>query len=321
LPTGADTVVPREDARREPDDHVSFHHAPRGVGAFVRRKGDDWAEGEELLAPGVRLGAGAVALAASCGAVDLAVFRAPRVALIATGDELIEPGTSLRPGTIRESNRLMLGGLARSLGALPVDLGIVPDDREATVRALDAALSLYALVLTIGGASVGERDFVRDALSALGSSPRFFGVAIKPGRPIAMALRERSDGGLSACIVLPGNPASALTGFHLFVAPAIRRLQGCARVDPPFLMAMLETDARAAPERRTYLRARLRSAEAGLSVLPLSRQASGSVRSNALANALIVLEAGERRARGERVRVEPLLGEGGWDATDADVPA
>lgn len=312
LPSGADAVVPREDARRVDGGRVSILRAPRGRGAFVRRRGDDWGEGETVLAVGTRLGPGGVALAASCGAASLAVYRRPVVGVLATGDELCEPGEPLRPGAIRESNRLLLAGLVRAAGALPVDLGIVRDEREATVRALDDALALHDLVLTAGGASVGERDFVRDALVSLGAAPRFFGVAVKPGKPLAFAVKERAGGGRSACIVLPGNPASALVSCHLFVAPAIRRLTGRADVEPPSLAATLAADAAAAPERRTYVRARLVAGERGLLARPLSRQASGSVRSNALANALVVLEAGERRREGESVRVEPLFGEGEW---------
>jgi len=317
LPQGADAVVPREVVLREAGDAAGapgaaiFRAPVVRPGAFVRRAGDDWSAGETLLAPGAHLGPAVLALAASAGAAELTVRRRPTVGLLATGDELREPGRDdapLPPGAVRESNRIMLGGLATALGAAVTDLGIVRDDLAATTRALDDALLRFDLVLTIGGASVGERDLVRPALAALGCAPRFMGVAVKPGKPLALAVRERPDGTRGVCIVLPGNPASALTGFHLFVAPALRRLLGHEAVEPAALDAVLASDAAGSPDRRTYLRARLTLGAGGLRARPLARQASGSVRGNAEANALVVLEAGARKRAGESVRVEPLPG-------------
>ncbi len=302
LPVGADGIIPREwtspDAARRA---VRVNRPAAGPGVYIRRRGEDYAPGEVVLAAGTPLTPGRVALAASAGAAALAVRRRPRVAILATGDELLEPGTPLRPGFIRESNRLLLAGLVAAAGGEPFDLGIVRDDLDETVRALDRALG-YDLALTSGGASVGEHDFVRQALERLGAPPRFWRVNLKPGKPLAFAVR-----GAAAAFALPGNPNSARVTFHLFVAPAIRALAGRADVEPLALEATLEEDFEAAPDRRTYARARLRAGPVGaLLVRPLPRQASGSVRSLAEANALLVLPEGARAAAGSRVRGEPL---------------
>jgi molybdopterin molybdotransferase len=277
-------------------------------GLFIRRAGDDWAAGEEVLAAGAVLTPGRVALAASCGAADLEVRRRPRVAILATGDELVEPGAALRPGAIRESNRLLLAGLVREAGGEPEVFAIVPDEREATERAIAGALERHDVVVTSGGASVGEKDFVAAALARIGAPPRFHGVAVKPGKPLAFATRERPGGAAPVAIfALPGNPASAFVSFHLFVGPALRRLSGRRDLEPLALEAAAAASLDAgASSRRTYVRGQVRVRGGALVAAPLARQASGSVRSLAEANALIVLDPGARVERGAPVRVEPI---------------
>jgi molybdopterin molybdotransferase len=301
LPPGADAVIPRE-WTRERGAEVDILRPSAGPGVFIRRAGDDYRPGDRLLEPGTRLSPGAIGLAASAGAARLAVHRRPRVALLATGDELLEPDRDLRPGAIRESNRLVLAALARAAGGEPEDIGIArdaPEDLEAKLR---AALEAGDVVVSSGGVSVGERDLVRATLARCGVESRFWRVALKPGKPLAFGML-----GPKPVFGLPGNPASSLVTFHLFVAPAIRRLSGLARVEPLALEAVLDEPASAPPDRRAYLRAVLRAAPSGLRVRPLPQQAAGAVRSLAAANALLVLPEGTGTLpAGARARVEPL---------------
>lgn len=302
VPAGADAIIPRE-WTRERAAEVEVLRPAAAPGTFIRWRASDYDAGEEVLRPGTRLGPAMVGLACSAGAASLTVFRRPRVALLATGDELLEPGAPLVPGAIRESNRFLLAGLAAAAGGEPLDLGIARDEPADLEAKLRAAFETADVVVTTGGVSVGERDLVRATLAKIGVESRFWKVAAKPGKPFAFGLF-----GAKATFGLPGNPASALVTFHLFVAPALRRLQGAARVEPLALEAVLDAEATAPPDRRTYLRARLRvGPDGGLRVRPLANQAAGAIRTLALANALLVVpeEAG-RLAAGTRARVEPL---------------
>jgi molybdopterin molybdotransferase len=300
VPSGADAVVPREAAREE-GATIEVLHRP-APGAFIRRRGSDYEAGEEVLAAGARLSPAALALAVSAGAAEVEVRRRPRVAILSTGDELLSPGEPLRPGTIRESNRFAIAGLVSAVGGEPLDLGIARDRADEIAETLRRGLASADAAITIGGVSVGDRDLVRAALAAIGVESRFFRVALRPGKPVTFGMH-----GEKPVFALPGNPASAFVACHLFVLPALRRLEGLARVEPFSVTATLEAPVRGLPDRRSYLRARLQAKESGLTVRAAENQASGALRPLAEANALLLVPEGVAELpKGAPVRVEPL---------------
>jgi len=299
VPAGADAVIPREWTREAPRQ-VSILRPSGGPGSFVGPRGEDFAEGEVLLAAGTRLHAAALALAAAAGVDPVWCRRRPRVAILSTGDELVPAGAPLRPGAIHETNRLLLSALVEAAGGVPVDCGLARDEERDLEEKLGEALRADA-VITTGGVSVGDRDLVRATLARLGVESRFWRVAVRPGKPLAYGLfRGRPVFGL------PGNPASVLVTFHLFAGPAILRLQGCERVEPPAFEAILEEPVAGPPDRRGYFRGRLRADGNALRVRLAGSQSSACLRSLAGANALVVVPAGARLDAGARVRVEPL---------------
>ncbi|GIW71628.1 MAG: molybdopterin molybdenumtransferase MoeA [Planctomycetota bacterium] len=307
LPPGADAVVPQEwTLPLEPapaaaggpacPQRIRILQPPPGPGAFVRPRAEDFAAGETVLQPGIRLGPGEVALAAAAGAVELEVGRRPRVALLATGSELLPPGAAWRPGAVRESNRFLLEGMLARAGAEVEDFGIVPDEPAAVRAGLVAALAAADLVLSTGGVSVGSTDFVKAEAEALGLVRRFWRVRVRPGKPLYFAVPPGGPSGAgrrAALLGLPGNPASVLVSLVLFALPAVAWLQGAREPAPRRTSAVLAAPAHAPAGRRTYLRARAWLDGAGrLCAQPLARQASGSVRAVAETNAL--LEIGEQ---------------------------
>lgn len=222
LPAGADAVVMQEETRADSDD-------PAGVlvlsqvepGKNVRVKGGDVGCGKELFAAGEALNAGAIGLLGALGLSEVKVGRRPRVALLATGSELREPGQALEPGSIYESNRQMLVPLLLSAGAQPIILPLVPDTVPATREALEKALAQADAVITTGGVSVGELDFVKAAFEEIGGKLEFWKVAMKPGKPFVFG-----RWGEKFLFGLPGNPVSAFVTYLLLVHPALRRWQG-----------------------------------------------------------------------------------------------
>jgi molybdopterin molybdotransferase len=234
----------------------------------------------------------------------VSVRRVPRVALLATGDELVAPGTSPGPGQIVYSNGFALAALARSEGAEAIDLGIVPDRVDATVAAIDAATRERAdILVTTGGASVGEHDLVRDALGAAGLTLDFWTIAMRPGKPL-MVGRFRD----TPMIGLPGNPVSTLVCGLLFVKPAIERLSGLAPAAEPPLRARLAVPLDANDRRQDYLRARLgRAADGSLEAEPFRKQDSSMLSLLARSDGLVVRPPhAPAAAAGDWVDVVPL---------------
>ena len=223
MPPGADAVAMQEDTEREPDGRIRFLD---GVTPWenVRFRGEDFRAGTRLLAEGQRLGAPQLALAAAAGHAEVRVHRKVRVVVMGSGDELRPPGSLLKPGEVHDSNSVLLGSLFRSAGAEVVGLPVLPDRLEATVAGLESAVSLGDLVVTAGGASVGDRDFLRPAWERLGGRLDFFRVAIKPGKPLFFGSLRGVP-----LLGLPGNPVSAFVTAVLIALPALRRLQGQAR--------------------------------------------------------------------------------------------
>ena len=288
LPHGADAVLPREivEAEGAPVTRISFQERPR-TGQHIRAAGEDLALGAIAIAAGTRLGAAHLGLAASLDVTELSLARKPRVTVLCTGDELRRAGAPAQPGKIPDSISLplaMLATLARADARIAPHVG---DEREATEQALEAALHDTDLLLTVGGVSVGDHDWVRPGLEAQGVTLDFWKVAIKPGKPIAFG---RKPGGASV-LGLPGNPASALVTFALFGMPFLRALQGDAQPLPGALRLPLGGNVRHKAGRLEFVRARLARAGDGLSVIPFENQASGALTSLAWADALALVPA------------------------------
>jgi len=300
LPAGADTVVIQEDVVRQGEVIALTAQAPK-PGANVRRAGEDVAAGELLLPASRRLGAIEIGVLATLGLAQARVRRRVRVALFASGDELRPPGVALGPGQIHDSNRYVLSAMLARLGAEVRDLGILPDRPEA-LRAAFRAAAAADLVVSCGGASVGEADYTLGVLRELGEVA-FWKVAIKPGKPFIC-------GRLGAAVAcgLPGNPVSALVTFHQLVVPLIRRLQGADDPEPLRLTACTTAPLRRNRSRLELLRARLEADGSGdFRVTPDPRQSSAAFAALARCNAFILVPAGIGDiAAGERVEVLPF---------------
>lgn len=289
LPFGVDSVVMQEAVVRTGDRLTLPPHAKPRAGQNIRLRGEDLAEGAVALRPGTRLHPAMLGLAAALDRTTLDVARKPRLAILATGDELRAPGSPPRFGSIPESNVHAIAGLARRVGAEPHALPYASDSKGALLAALEQALDACDLLVTIGGASVGDHDLVRPALEALGARFRFTGVAMRPGKPTAFATL-----GHTRILCLAGNPASAMVAFHLFGVPLLRALQGDRDARPRSIaLPVLGHHARnlggRTDGRDDFLRAELAVHDGQLRAKLAARQVSGSVTSLAHANALIWL--------------------------------
>ncbi|THF63389.1 molybdopterin molybdotransferase MoeA [Pseudothauera rhizosphaerae] len=295
LPPGADAVVMQELCEHVGDE-VVINHQPR-PGENVRRAGEDIARGRQVLPAGIRLRPQELALAASVGLAQLPVYRRLRVAVFSTGSELAMPGEALPPGGIYNSNRFLLRALLSGLGCEFTDLGIVPDNLDATRQALREASEGHDLILTSGGVSVGEEDHVKPAVEAEGSLS-LWKVAMKPGKPLACG---RVHG--AAFIGLPGNPVSSFVCFLLLVRPFILASQGVADVAPQSVRLRADFDWPRADRRREFLRARM--TESG-GVELFANQGAAALQSTAWANGLVDIPAGQVVAHGDAVRFLPF---------------
>jgi molybdopterin molybdotransferase len=298
MPAGADTVVPRELAEVAGDLVTLEAVAP---GANVRARGEDVRAGTVVLDPGVVLRPHELGLLASLGLPDVWVHARPRVALLSTGDEVVEPGRSRKPGQIYDANRFSLVGLVTEAGAEPIDLGIVPDLREVLRSRLLEAAAGADVVLTSGGVSVGDYDLVKGVLAEIGGVD-FWQVAMQPGRPLAMGKI-----GDAHFFGLPGNPVASVLCFLLFARPAIWKLAGRRVLEPPCFTAVATEPMRKKTGRREFKRGILSFGPRGFEVATTGPQGSGILSSLVSANCLIILE--EPRgdvSPGETVLVEPL---------------
>jgi molybdopterin molybdotransferase len=290
VPAGADAVVPVE--------RTSGNIEVEGVGPGdnVRRRGGDAREGDVVVERGDVLRPAQLGALAAAGVATVRCAGRPRVAVLATGSELRAPGEPLAPGEIYESNTVLLAAQLESAGADVTVHGVVSDDEGATRDALERALESDVLV-TSGGVSVGPHDLVRGALAELGAEEIFWRVAVKPGKPIAFAVR-----GKTLVFGLPGNPVSSLVGFELFVRPALLALQGAREPGPAYLPGRLGTTVRRTEHRDELIRARTRI-EGGAVVLdPLTGQESHMIVRSAAASALVLVPRGAGDvAAGEQV--------------------
>lgn len=292
LPAGADTVVMKENTSID-DDRVRILAAPR-AGQHVRKTGEDVQVGDMLLHAGQLLTPSRIALAASQGLPELEAVRRPTVAVFTTGDELVEPGLSLAPGQLYNSNRELLMGLLRAEGLEPVAWPTLPDDPAQVESALRHAGHAFDVVITCGAVSAGEKDYLPGLLQSHGRV-QFWKVLMKPGMPVLLA--EGGALGEALFLCLPGNPVSVLATFLTLGRVLLDGLQG--RAEPrPRLHARLATGWRKTHERHEFLRGRLRSPSDGsLQVEPNPADGSHRMRAAADSDALIVLDAGLREYR------------------------
>ncbi|WP_370678289.1 gephyrin-like molybdotransferase Glp [Pleomorphomonas sp. PLEO] len=282
VPGGADRVGIQEDAERQ-DNRVRFV-SPPSAGANIRQRGIDFTEGETGLLTGTVLGFGALGLAAAMNHARLPLRRRPRVALIASGDELAAPGTATMPHQIVASSTIALAKLTEDAGGEAVDLGIAPDDLSALRSYIRMAQTDGAdIVVVIGGVSVGDHDHTRSAFAAEGMEPGFWKIAMRPGKPLMHGRLGRVH-----ALGLPGNPVSTLVAGMIFLAPLIRAMLGRADVLPSVEKAILKAPLRPNDMRRDFLRARLAVDAGRLVVTPVASQDSSLLSMIAAANALIV---------------------------------
>ena len=305
IPAGADAVVMQEQARVSDDaTTVSFDLLPQ-PGLSVRRRGEDIAKGQVVVSAGTRLNAAHIGLLASVGCHQVQVVRSPRVALCATGDELIQPGTcdpeQLPAGAIFDSNRYFLTQLLRDAGCEVTDLGTIPDNFTATQQALASAAEQHDLVLTSGGVSVGEEDHVKPAVQSLGELA-LWAIAIKPGKPFAYGHLRRADGSRCHFIGLPGNPVSSLVTFLVLVRPFLQRLSGRTMSEDAAIEAHASFDWLKPDKRREFLRATLTPE----GVVGYPNQGSNVLTSVAASDVLIDNPPGQVIRQGDKVRCYSL---------------
>ena len=255
VPPGADAVIPVELATEE-GDRVRFSALPR-AGDHLRPAGGDVRGGTKVLTAGRRLGAADIGMLSAIGHSRVLVHPRPRVAVVSTGDELVEPDVELQPGQIRDSNSFMLTAMAREAGAIAFRSAVVPDNRRALAEAFVGALTNADMLVTSGGVSAGRYDMVKDVLSQLGDVS-FNKIAMQPGMPQAFGFLNPQGPNRIPAFGLPGNPVSAFVSFELFVRPALRRLQGRADLNRPRVSAILEEDLTSPPHKVSFLRVKLR---------------------------------------------------------------
>lgn len=286
MPPGADTVVMQEYVVRDGDEIVI--ERPPKVTANVRYAGEDLALGAIALTRGAVVDPGAIGLACALGRTTLVVVGRPRVAILATGDELREPDEPIGPGEIVSSNSYALAAQVTEAGGMPVSLGIAKDTESSIREHLEPGRKAD-VILTIGGVSVGDYDFVRHVLDQLGWNSAFWKVNIKPGKPLSVGWLE----GIPV-IGLPGNPASSMVTFELFVRPLIRRLQDYPSPFRPEIRASLDAEYRKGDDRVHVVRCRTVEGPDGTVLAPLRKQGSGMLTSMVGVDALALIEGPAR---------------------------
>lgn len=306
VPAGADAIVMQEDCELLEDGRVRIKAEPR-AGQWIRLAGEDITQGATVIEAGTRLTPAHLGLAASMGFARLQVARKPRVALFSTGDELVMPGTvapqDMPAGSIYNSNRFFLRALLLRMGCEVTDLGIVPDDREATIAALADAAMDHDVIVTSGGVSVGEEDHIKPAVQELGQLD-LWQINIKPGKPFAYGRVNRESGTCFAHFIgLPGNPVSSFVTFQVLVRPFLLRLQGVENVLPRAISARADFEWPKGDKRREFLRVRYNE-RGGLELF--RNQSSGVLTSTAWGDGVVDNPAGTTIAMGDSVRFIPF---------------
>ncbi|MDF1719525.1 MAG: molybdopterin molybdotransferase MoeA [Minwuia sp.] len=281
LPAGTDTILIQEDTDVSGRSVTAWESVPGGT--YVRRAGLDFRAGETGLVPGRELAPRDLGLLAAMNVPWVGVRRRPRIALLSTGDELVRPGEALGPNQIVSSNAISLAALVRRAGAEPVDIGIAPDRPDALAEAASRANGCDMLV-TLGGASVGDHDLVQDVLANEGLALDFWRIAMRPGKPLMFG-----QFGDVRLLGLPGNPVSAVVCGLLFLRPAIRQMLGADDIEPQIRTAMLGRDLPGNDRREDYLRSELRiNADGQATVTPFARQDSSMLHVLSRAGALAI---------------------------------
>ena len=300
LPEGADSVVPQEDVTAE--GGVLLVPRPVREGDFVRPRGEDMKRGDRVLDRGRVLSAADVGLLATVGHARVSVIRRPRVGILSTGDELVDLGGTIGPGQIPNSNSYSLIAQVIEAGAVPVSLGIAGDRRDEIEARLQWGLGCD-LVMSSAGVSVGEHDFVKDALARLGAEQHLWLVDMRPGKPIAFSTIPQEGKGALALFALPGNPVSAMVTFELFVRPAILRMAGHARLHRPTISARALDPIANRDRRRGYLRVTLTPSDDGYGARLTGTQSSGVLRSMVAADGLAIVAGETTISPGQPVKV------------------
>ncbi|HRQ58143.1 MAG TPA: molybdopterin molybdotransferase MoeA [Azoarcus taiwanensis] len=302
IPRGADTIVPQEETRQDGDGVII--PADQRKGQHLRRAGEDLALGGVAIAAGRRCGPAELGLIASLGIAEVAVRRRLRVAFFSTGDEIASIGRPLAPGQVYDSNRYTLFGALRRLDCEVIDMGVIKDEPTSLERAFRDAAATADVILTSGGVSVGEADFIRELVNRLGHV-EFWKLAIKPGRPMAFGRI-----GNAWMFGLPGNPVAVLVTFYQFVRDALLHLGGLTPLPTPILVPAICTDAiRKRPGRREFLRGRLEFDGESRRVSLTGAQGSGILKSMSDANCFVVLtEESGNIEPGQQVLVQPFDG-------------
>ncbi|MCE9604746.1 MAG: molybdopterin molybdotransferase MoeA [Planctomycetia bacterium] len=308
IPEGADTVAMVERSTLVAADTVRLVDPKLTRGRNITRRGSSMRVGDVVLRAGATIRASEIGLLAEVGRATVAVVAAPRVAVLATGNELVAPDTKPGPSQIRNSNGPMLCAMVAAAGGVPVDLGVGRDDREELRRAISAGLAADMLILS-GGVSAGVLDLVPGVLAELAVREVFHKVSVKPGKPIWFGLFE-VDGRAKPVFGLPGNPVSGLVCFELFVKPALRKIEGRDIAAQRTLRARLTQAFRHQGERPTYwpaVRNLVGAAEGVVEVAPLPWHGSGDLRGVVPADCLVCFPSGDKQyAVGDEVEVLPL---------------
>ncbi len=291
LPAGADTIVMQEQTIGV-GEMVTIQQAPQAVGEFVRKQGDYAKRGDELLPIGTRLLPPAIAVLAAAQYAKVQVYQRPKVVIISTGDELVPPDKLLQPGQIVNSNQYALAALVQQWGGEPICLDIVPDQPAALAATIRQAIEQADIVLSTGGVSVGDYDYVDRVLAELGGQIQITAVAVKPGKPLTVATFERA-GRSVIYFGLPGNPVSALVSCWRFVYLCFQRYAGIPHPQLAWQQAITNQDLRSNGQRENYLWGQISSVQGGYQFKPVAGgHNSGNLINLALANGLALLPVG-----------------------------
>ena len=300
VPDGADAVIPLELVEESGDEIVI--PTPVAKNDNIRDRAGDVSAGQTVLEPGTRLGPAQVAALAAAGVSEVQCTKRPRVGILVTGSELRHPGERLGPGEIYESNGLLLATGLQLSGAVPGQLGIVADDADEHERAMERALLGFDMLVTSGGASVGPHDLVRSTQAKLRVEELFWGVAVKPGKPVAFGVRRDH-----LVFNLPGNPVSVLVTFELFVRPAVNALLGLPQPLPELRSGVLGAPVARNAHREEYVRGVVHRDGGAIVVEPFAGRESHLIVSAGRADALVQVEAGTGElAAGDEIRYIPL---------------
>lgn len=294
VPDGADCILIQEDAKRTGDNVTAQGTDAIDAGRFIRRAGEDFRTGDNVLQKGTHLSAGQLALAIAARHGSVPVGGVPRIRIIASGDELVAPGMPCGDGQIPSSNSAMLQAMLAGLPCEVIDHDIVPDKLEALEKCFREMSQDADIIVTTGGVSVGDHDLIRPALNNIGATIDFWKVAMRPGKPIMAGTL-----GNTIVLGLPGNPASAFVTGHLFLLPLVRHLAGCSQPLPEIQEATTATDLPAVADRAQFARAYVENGN----ITAYPQQDSGLIHPLAACNALLIQDAGcPSRAAGTRVK-------------------